>query len=282
MTITSLIPRTSRPAGTFALAAGLAFGAGAAVAAPVTASVSVTGFTVTTTTADAYVWPVDAVAYQQWTMTALNAGGLLGAQSNNFSANNLDPVTRLAQTSMARARGNTETFTDPLTALSTYGMTVSATAFPSIYAPSTPSNSANATGLQQGGFTLIDAFGNALAGELSFTVYYDIDVAAGFGSAPGTYGQSSISLLASDDAGDSFSASDDMTSYTQPGGVGSRSGSFTWSFALQAYDTAYYTLGATAVAFAVPEPGVLLLAATGLLGAALAGQRRRPTNAIAA
>ncbi len=277
MTTTSLFNPYSRLFGACSLALGLAWSS-AALAVPVTANVSVTGFSVSTT-ANAYIWAVDSVAYQTWQMTALNAGGLLGSSSNSYSAFDLNPVHRLAQTSTARATGDTTQYTDNSTGLNTYGFDLRARAFPSTYALGTPSNSANATATQSGGFMLIDADGNGVAGDLSFTVFYDLDVSATFGAAPGTYGEAVLNLLASDDGGDNFAASDVMTSYTETGGVGSRSGSFTWTFTLGANDASYYTLGGSAIAFAIPEPGALLLASTGLL-AALLGTRRR--KAIAA
>jgi hypothetical protein len=284
MTITFLAKTAKQQLGTLGLALGLGCAAGSALAAPITAGVSITGFTVSTSVADAYVWPVDAVAYQNWQMTALNAGGLLGTSTNTYSANDLNPVARLAQTSSALAKGDTAQFTDNFTQLSTYGFNLSASASPYDYLPAAPSNSANATALQSGGFTLIDAFGTGVAGNLVFTLYYDLDVSSPYGSAPGTYAEALLNLLASSDAGDSFSGADELHSFNEPGGVGSRSGFITWTFNLGADESAYYTLSGTAAAFAIPEPGAMLLASTSLLAMALAGRRRKaqPTPALAA
>jgi hypothetical protein len=267
-------------AATSAAAAFLALGlVGASQAAPVTAAVSVTYFSVTTSAVDAYVWAVDTAAFQQWAMTALNAGGLNGAASNDISANDLNPLSRLAQTSLAEAKGSTVQFTDNTTQLTTTGLTLGARATPSLLPPVAFPNSGEANATQSGGFTLIDALGGSVAGDLSFTLFYDLGVDAGGGTAPTQMADASLSLLASSDAGGAFAAADALSSGDEPGGMAQRSGSFTWAFQLAAGEAAYYTLSGTALAQAVPEPHGLALLALSLAGAACATRRRPAGNA---
>ena len=89
--------------------------------------------------------------FQSYTMTALEAGGLLGAQGpTSFSASdwNLGP-NQLAQTANTKATGNTVNFTDASTQLTTAGFNLSAQATAAHSPPLLP-NSANATGSQVG------------------------------------------------------------------------------------------------------------------------------------
>ncbi len=268
----SFLQRAAIPAAAALLALGLM--SGASQAAPVTAAVSVTGFSVTTSAVDAYVWAVDTAAFQQWAMTALNAGGLNGAASNDISANDLNPLSRLAQTSLAEAKGSTVQFTDNTTQLTTTGLTLGARATPSLLPPVAFPNSGEANATQSGGFTLINALGGSVAGDLNFTLFYDLGVDAGGGTAPAQMADASLSLLASSDAGGAFSAAGTLSSGDEPGGMGLRSGSFTWAFQLGAGEAAYYTLSGTALAQAVPEPHALALLALSLAAAACASRRR--------
>jgi hypothetical protein len=259
------------------LALALAFGSGASLAG--TASVNITGFTASAELYSGnYAWGVDA--YQSYTMTAQNGGGLYGSSNDTFSDGNWNlGISRVASTTHAQATGNTVQFTDTSTQLTTAGFNLLAAATQSSeYPDPTPPNYGNATGLQSGAFTLIDGNGDAIAGTITFTVYYDLAVSSTLGALPSNYAQSQINLLGSDDGGENFSFADGLLSSNFAGGVGGSSGFFTWTVTLAAGDVAYYTLSGNAIASAanVPEPGRLAMVSLGLMAmAGLARWRRR-------
>jgi hypothetical protein len=265
--------------GALSIAAGLALSAGASVAG--VATVSIASFTAIADVAGTYVSTTDS--YQNYVVTALDAGGLTGASQNSYSANDWNlGLNRTAGTTYATATGNTVQFTDA-TSLLTAGFDLNATARRGgIFLTPTLPNSANATGLQQGAFTLIDGSGGAVAGSITFDLYYDLAVSTTVGNPPADYTQAQVDLLASDDAGESANFSDGLLSYTQPGGVGSISGHFSRTLNLAAGDSAYYTLSGTAFAAAdVPEPGSLALSSLALVALCRAGRKHKTGVAAA-
>jgi len=257
------------------LAAALACGASASMAGE--ATLSITSFAASAAEFSGnYVLAMDP--YQSFDLTALNGGGLYGAAADSYSADNWNQgANRLAQVSLAKATGNTVQFTDVMTQLATGGFNLGAMALAGGIPIGTPANAANASALQSGIFTLIDGDGLAVAGSITFDIYYDLNVSEPLGSAL-TYAQTVVSLLSSSDGGGSASFDDGLLSSSLAGGVGATSGHFSWTFDLAAGESAYYTLAGSAIAVAaVPEPGSFVLMGLGIFatGACL---RRRRTN----
>lgn len=212
--------------------------------------------------------------YQSFAMSALDGGGI--PVTDTFAANDWAMgLNRIAQSTYAAASGNTVGFTDPFTQLATVGVNLSASAVQS----GAQSNIGSATATQSGGFTLIDANGDAVAGSITFDLYYDLSVQPPSGVSAQNYAQTVIGLLISSASGAPQSFSDGLLSSSLAGGSGSTSGHFTWTLNLAAGEFATYSLNASAIAVAVPEPSSYAMLAAGLCGiGVIAGRRgKRPS-----
>jgi len=130
-----------------------------------TAALNITSFSVSTDAFSGnFAFADDAFSNQLYNLSAKEAGGALGEQSVNFSADNwnLGP-NHLAQTANTKATGNTVNFTDPSTQLTTAGFNLAAQATAAHSPPAQP-NSANASAVQSGAFMLIDGNGAPIGG----------------------------------------------------------------------------------------------------------------------
>ena len=262
------------------IAAALACGAASSFAG--SASVNITSFTVSSAEfSGLFAWAVDP--FQSYNMSALEAGGIISTKSDIFSADNWNlGLNRLAQTANAKATGNTVNFTDTATQLTTAGFNLSAQAT-GAYAPPALPNYANASGLQEGSFVLLDENGARAGGTITFDVYYDMNVSTP-GSTAATYSQTQLNFdLSADGLGNANkSFVDGLLSNSLAGGTGSvSSGHFSWTYTLGAGDAAYYTLSGSAVASAglpvaaIPEPETYALMLLGLAGIGTVARRSR-------
>jgi hypothetical protein len=188
-----------------AMAAAMACSAGASSAAD--ATLSITSFSASAEAFSGfYVYATEA--HQSFSMSAANGDG--ATASDSYSANDwYQGDNRLAQTSQARATGNTVQFTDAFTQLGTAGFNLGASALEDGLA-----NKATASGSQSGGFSLINGNGDAVAGSITFDIYYDMAVSPPAGSSPANDAQTVFSLLTSSTAGTGPSFSDGLLSST--------------------------------------------------------------------
>jgi hypothetical protein len=251
-----------------AAAGSLACFASVAVAAD--AAVKITSVTVSVAEfSDNFAWATNQS--QSFSLSALQAGGLGGAQADSYSADDWQQgLNRLAQTANARATGNTVAFTDVTTQLQTPGFNVGAMATPFGGSTSQAQNYASSAATHSGWFSLLDGTGMATTGTLTFDVYYTLSAA---GNSLG-YGQANVSLLLGTDSSGTSSFTDGILSSDFGTGMGSLDGHFSMTLNVSPTEVAYFTLGGNAIAAAVPEPTAPALFGLGLAALVPFARRR--------
>ena len=261
--------RTAALAATLACAAN---GAHAAFASVVVDSLFVSG----TGAPGSFLFAPTDTRNQAWDLQALTNNVL--NQQNTGSVANWNQIDRTAQNVAARATVSSTVDTDPLTAVEMPRFTLSATA----NSPGAIGRLFTALGnmLTDGSFCFWDAntaFDGTSAsctgsGSLSFSLFYDLIVNSAFALPNSAYAE--IDLLGTGVPNGLFF---DFAS-TAAGIPSQLDQSFSWTANLTAGNAASFTLAGTVVAEAIPEPGILSLAALGLIG--LAATRRRSARAV--
>jgi hypothetical protein len=215
--------------------------------------------------------------YQNFLSIADDAGGV-GAASSINAHTALDwgqgALVNAAST-YASASGSFSLNTDPITQLGTAGFSLHSSASNGgIYATPVAPNAGNAFAEIAGAFGLVDFNGDAVAGDITFTLYYSYSVNAPTGF-PGTdFSEVLLDVLASD-ADEVFAPSALLVNTNAVGGARTDSGSISWTFNLGSGDLASFSIRGSALSSAaVPEPGSLALASLALLGAGFARRLR--------
>jgi hypothetical protein len=231
------------------LAIALAFCA--APAAAQNASVYISAFNYTTSNGE-LVW---ADPYQSFSASALTGGGLFGSDSDSFGpVAGYFPTIGFATTSNANS-------TYSAAGDQTFFLTASTTQ--SFFGAGTPRNQAGANAVQAGVFSLTEA------GSVTFTIDYILSV-----NKPGngiTDGATTFVHFnaESEDGRSGGDRTDQLFSFNQLAGVGTRNGSFSITVSLLADQFGFYTLDGSAESFAaaaVPEPHEWALMLAGLAG----------------
>ena len=269
--LTTTTTRVARQLRTAALAAALACVSNGAYAA--FASIIIDGLGVTGTAAPgSFIFAPSDTRNNSWDLEVLTNNVL--NQQNTGSVGNWVPLDRTAQTAQAKGTVSTSVDTDPSTQLETPRFTMSATA----NAPSANGVLYTALGnmISEGSFCFWDsntAFDGTSAsctgaGSLSLTLFYDLIVSSPFGAPNSAYAE--IDVLGTGVPGGFFF---DFAG-TALGIPSKQDRFFSWTADITTGNAASFLLAGTVVAEAIPEPGVLSLAALGLVGLALTRRRR--------
>ena len=207
--------------------------------------------------------------FQSFQTTALNGGGLFGSKSDSFETDDYNFAIAGANVSNAQAAIST---TAPQTFFASAATTKSANP------QGTPPNQGTAIANQSGSFTL------SQPGTVTFTVGYTLGVSSPCGNAITDFATALLNFnLGDGDANSGGSLSDQLASFSQLAGVGSKSGTFTLAVSLGADETGFYTLSGNAESFsiaAIPEPGEWALMGGGLFAMAAFLRRRRQMASV--
>jgi hypothetical protein len=220
------------------------------------ATVVVTSFSYVTSIGD-LTWSNPNQSFQT---IATNGGGI--SRSDSFATPDYGFLAVGANTSNAVAAVST---TSPQTFF------VSAATTPSAGPEGTPRNQASASATQSGSFMLSEA------GSVTFTVGYLLTASAPGGSA---LTESSTSLLTFGVSGGTGGGSlrDELLSFSQQSGVGSKPGQFNLTVNLTPTQMGSYNLAGSATSFsiaAIPEPTDFALMTGGMVAMGLFLRRRR-------
>ena len=256
--------------GTKALAVALACAATGAYAS--FASVVITDFSFTSNADPSFfVFAPTDTRNQSWILTAEDTPGV--TVTNAGSVPNWSNVTQTAQNARTRATVASSVVFDPLTQVPLPEFTLSANA--TALAPGQV-NTALGNMLTSGSLCLWDSNTNfdgtfascSGAGSLTFTLFYDLILTPTSGSR-GTSAYAELDVIGDGVPNGIFF---DFAS-TVLGDTSRLGQSLTWTANLTAGNAAFFDLSGIVVVTQVPEPGVLSLAALGLIG--LAATRRR-------
>lgn len=207
-------------------------------------------------------------SFQSFDAVALNGGGLLGSKTDSFATPDWGFLAVGANTSNAIAAVSTTT---PQTFFADASTTRS------VGPATTPRNQASATANQSGSFML------SAPGSVTFTVGYTLAASWPGGSSSTDFSTALLSFAATDsDSTSGGNLSDQLMSFNQLTGAGSKTGQFNLTVNLGANETGFYNLDGSATSFAVaavPEPTDFALMAGGLLTMVGVLRRRKAAQA---
>lgn len=234
-------------------------------------TVSIAGYVRVSIDSFAYVSSIGSVvfanSYQAYDASATNGGGLFGSQTGHYDS--ADWLPSSATASVAQASAQSAWYGDQ-------GFYLNAQTGSDTHPPGTQSLAA---ANKWGFFTLLDS-GSPVAGSVTFTMDYSIQVSAPDGNNTDNYTQGSAGLdVENSDITSGGAFLDQLSSFDFSNGTGTRNGQFVVTVDLLAGEVGYFYVSGSALAFSpVSEPGSMALCAGGLL--ALAWSRRRTSSKV--
>jgi hypothetical protein len=197
------------------------------------------------------------------------------SQTSNLSPSNWDIRSVVAQANPGgnvATAGNTNGIgggdNPPFLMIDSTGVFANATSSPYQMAGVGPTTESTASAFREGTFNILDPFTfETVGGIIDFTFSYSLlaNTIAGLDTAEASVILSFFNLA-------NGSA---QTFFDNVLGAGTRNGTFTYSMTLGADDLGYVSMSALASAISqVPEPGILLLVGSGLVGLAFVRRRR--------